>query len=211
MTDFERQRNIFNEFIENTQDRFDLIIKDGVNILFQNNCLIFDGLVKITYTFEKYLPVLNLIKPAETTQDLELIRNIINNYQEICDTIRQYVTMYNHFNDFIDKTIDSNTAVSEIKRNIENIINFGQINDQKFFIKSEKVDESGLVYDFYLHVVNYGSVKKIEVDMEYVIIVTNPETGETQESQLWPYKVNKTLFVGDVATQLIQKKCLHAN
>lgn len=210
MTDFERQRNIFNEFIENTQDRFDLIIKDGVNIIFQNNHLIFDELVKITYTFEKYLPTLSLIKPAETVQEMQLLQNIIANYPEICDTIRQYVTMYNHFADFIDKTIDSNVAVSEIKKNIEDIIKFGQINGQKFFIKSEKNEENGNVYDFYLHVINYGSTKKIEVDMEYVIVITDPKTNETNENHMWPYKVNKTFFVGDIATQLTEKKCIHA-
>ena len=49
MTNFEKQKAIFDEFIENIQDRFNLIIKDGINIVFDKDYIMFDELILVRY------------------------------------------------------------------------------------------------------------------------------------------------------------------
>ena len=48
-TDFERQRTVFDEFIEDTRDRYDAIIRDGVQIIFGTSSFNFDNLVTVEY------------------------------------------------------------------------------------------------------------------------------------------------------------------
>ena len=56
MTNFEKQKAIFDEFIENIQDRFNLIIKDGVNIVFDKDYIMFDELILVRYSIRNLIP-----------------------------------------------------------------------------------------------------------------------------------------------------------
>lgn len=136
MTDYQRQQKIFSDFTEEIQDRFDAIIKDGVLVVFDVNSITFDQKFMIKFSFKKLIPELLIIEPVATKEDIEILRNILNNFDEISDYLKQYVTMFNHLKDFTDTTEDSEVT-EKLRSNIESMIENNQIDNQKFFIKTE--------------------------------------------------------------------------
>ena len=98
MSNFEKQQTIFNEFIENTKDRFDLIIKDGVNLIFDENFIQFDNLLRIRIHKNNLLPEIIFMNSIKTPDEFKMTKNIIESFDEICSILREYVTMYYHLN-----------------------------------------------------------------------------------------------------------------
>lgn len=201
ITDYQRQQKIFSDFTEETQDRFDAIIKDGVLVVFDVNSITFDQKFMIKFSFKKLIPELLIIEPVATKEDIEILRNILNNFDEISDYLKQYVTMFNHLKDFTDTTEDSEVT-EKLRSNIESMIENNQIDNQKFFIKTET--EGDNTVDFYLIVENYGSSRKFDVDMAYYV-----NSSVAGSSTIGHYRISKDQFIGDVVTQLVKCKCTH--
>lgn len=200
-TAFERQRQIFNEFVENVQDRFDLIIKDGVQIIFQESSLTFDQKIMVRYTLNSVVPELLLLDALKSSEEITMLKNIVNNYQEVCEYLKRYVMIFNHLQSFKDQGVSDDIVYTETCRNIQTMIDEKDINGQKFFIKTYGENND---VDVYLEVENYGSPQKKMVDMCYMVI--DPENGTTRINR---YQVKKEDFVTDVASQIATQKCTH--
>lgn len=200
MNAFERQKAIFNEFCEDVQDRFDLIIRDGVNIIFQESSLTFDQKIMVRYTLNSVVPELLLLDSLKSRQEIEMLRNIMNNYGEICEYLKRYVMIFNHIQKFKDQGSSDDEVYVAACKNIQMMVDNKEINGQKFFIKAfEKKN-----VDIYLLVENFGSTQKKMVDMCYEVV--DPENGTTRINR---YQVKKEDFVTDVASQIATQKCTH--
>ena len=200
MNAFERQKAIFNEFCEDVQDRFDLIIRDGVNIIFQESSLTFDQKIMVRYTLNSVVPELLLLDSLKSRQEIEMLRNIMNNYDEICEYLKRYVMIFNQIQNFKDQGSSDDEVYVAACKNIQMMVDNKEINGQKFFIKTfEKKN-----VDIYLLVENFGSTQKKMADLCYEVV--DPENGTTHINH---YQVKKEDFVTDVANQIATQKCTH--
>lgn len=204
MSNFEKQQTIFNEFIENTKDRFDLIIKDGVNLIFDENFIQFDNLLRIRIHKNNLLPEIIFMNSIKTPDDFKMTKNIIESFDEICSILREYVTMYYHLNNnFCDKSLSTDenykiclAAIKEIELNNPQLLN-----EKIYFITKNEMDVK-----FYLSIDCYGGAKKRDVDISYIAI-----DDEYQPIVIGSYKIDKNDFASDVAYQLANNVCSHLN
>ena len=207
LTNFEKQQQIFNEFIENTQDRFDLIIRDGVNIIFDKNFIQFDDLVVIRSSIRNLIPEVifknNISEPAQ----FQMVKNILDNFDEVCSVLKEYMTLYTHMSeDFSDRGVSSDENYMQIVDGIKGIAqnNPDALNGRLFFIKKDK-NEAGEIIEFRLSIDCYGSTKKTDADISYLI--TNTATGES--TNICNYKIDKNDMPGDIAYQVANQVCSH--
>ena len=119
MTNFEKQKKIFDEFIENIQDRFNLIIKDGVNIIFDKDYIMFDELILVRYSIRNLIPELMFRDSIKTPGQFAMLRNIINNFEEITSILKEYMTLYLHMNDFKDKGLSDDEEYTDYNQDYE--------------------------------------------------------------------------------------------
>lgn len=201
MSPFEIQKIGFQEFCENLQDRLDLILRDGIQIVFNESSLILDNKIMIRYSLESLVPEVLLLDGLKTQTEVDLMKNVMNNYLELCDYLKHYITIFNHLSDFKMQGATDDEIFQAACKNIKNMIELNEINGQKFFIKTTGDKNDTQVF---LEVENYGSSHKLMVDMCYLII--DPENGTTRISH---YQVEKRDFVEDVAGQLSTQKCTH--
>lgn len=205
MTNFEKQKAIFDEFIENIQDRFNLIIKDGVNIVFDKDYIMFDELILVRYLIRNLIPEVVFRDSIKTPAQFAMLRNIINNFEEITSILKEYMTLYLHMNDFKDKGISSDEEYNLIVNGIQDIQknNPDALNGRVFFIKTE--EHKGETYNIYLSIDIYGRAKKKDADLSYQI--TNTKTEET--TTINSYKIDKDDLAGDIAYQVSKHVCTH--
>lgn len=205
MTNFEKQKKIFDEFIENIQDRFNLIIKDGVNIIFDKDYIMFDELILVRYSIRNLIPELMFRDSIKTPGQFAMLRNIINNFEEITSILKEYMTLYLHMNDFKDKGLSDDEEYNLILNGIKDIQknNPDALNGRVFFIKSEEHNRQK--YNIYLSIDIYGRAKKKDADLSYQI--TNVETDDT--TTINSYKIDKNDLAGDIAYQVSKHKCTH--
>lgn len=205
MTNFEKQKAIFDEFIENIQDRFNLIIKDGVNIVFDKDYIMFDELILVRYSIRNLIPEVMFRDSIKTPAQFAMLRNIINNFEEITSILKEYMTLYLHMNDFKDKGISSDEEYNLIVNGIQDIQknNPDALNGRVFFIKTE--EHKGKTYNIYLSIDIYGRAKKKDADLSYQI--TNTKTEET--TTINSYKIDKDDLAGDIAYQVSKHVCTH--
>lgn len=200
-TIYERQKRAFLEFLDEVQDRFDLIIHDNVQIIFDESSLTFDNKVLIRYSIKTVTPEVLFLDSLKTKQDFELAKAILDNYTEICSWLKRYVTIFNHLSELTDKGLSSDDIYVAACKNIDEMINENDINGQKFFIKTQGENNDIQVY---LEVENYGSSHKLTVDLCYLIIM--PDGTENKISH---YSIEKDKFISDVASQLSNRYCTH--
>lgn len=205
MTNFEKQKKIFDEFIENIRDRFDLIIKDGVNIVFDKDYIMFDELILVRYSIRNLIPELMFRDSIKTPAQFAMLRNIVTNFDEITSILKEYMTLYLHMNDFKDKGLSSDEEYKLIENGIKDIQknNPDALNGRVFFIKSE--EHKGEKYNIYLSIDIYGRAKKKDADLSYQI--TNVNTEET--TTINTYKIDKDDLAGDIAYQVSKQQCTH--
>lgn len=205
MTNFEKQKAIFDEFIENTQDRFNLIIRDGVNIIFDKDYIMFDELITIRYSIRNLIPEMMFRDSIKTPSQFAMLRNIITNFDEITSILKEYMTLYLHMNDFTDKGLSTDEEYNLILNGIKDIQknNPDALNGRTFFIKSETHKEKK--YNIYLSIDIYGRAKKKDADISYQIM--DVETSET--TTINSYKIDKEDLAGDIAYQVSNHKCTH--
>lgn len=201
MSPFEKQKRGFQEFCENLQDRFDLILQDGIQIVFNESSLILNNKIMIRYSLEALVPEVLLLDGLKTPAEIDLMKNVMNNYPEICDYLKHYITLFNHLSDFKMQGATDDEIFQAACKSIQNMIDLNEIHGQKFFVKTTGDNNDIQVF---LEVENYGSSHKLMVDMCYLII--DPENGETRISH---YQIDKREFVEDVAGQLSTQKCTH--
>lgn len=207
LTNFEKQQNIFNEFLENTQDRFDLIIKDGVTIVFDEDFIQFDNLIVIQSTIRNLIPRVIFKDVIDTPAKFQMIKNIFDNFDEITITLREYMTLYTHISsDFKDRGLSTDDNYQLIKNGIQEIATnaASDLNGRIFFIKND-TNADGELIEFRLSIDCYGSTKKTDADISYLI--TNKTTGET--TNICPYKIDKNDMPGDIAYQIAHHVCSH--
>lgn len=205
MNNYEKQKEIFNEFLENTQDRFNLIIKDNVNIIFDKDNIMFDGLVTIRYSIRNLTPEIIFMDIIKTPAQVAMLRNILNNFDEVVSILKEYITLYLHMSDFSDKGLsqdeDYNLILNGIKDTQKN--NPDALNGRVFFIKRQ--EHNSRMYSIYLSIDIYGRAKKKDADLSYQI--TDVETGET--TTINSYKIDKDDLAGDIAYQVSHHDCTH--
>lgn len=200
-TTFERQREKFQEFIENARDVFDLKIKDGVKTTFLENSILFDKLIEIESTNNHLIPIIKFHKPIETPDEVLMCRNILNNTSEVTSIFREYLLLRSHMMKFTDLGTSTDELYNQLKHEIMFLqdLETAYFDNHMFFITKD--DE----YQYFLKVIKYGNAKKTIVDMGY--IVKNNETGET--TQCYEYQINKSEFPGDLAYQISSQNCSH--
>lgn len=205
MTNFEKQKAIFDEFIENIQDRFNLIIKDNVHIIFDKDYIMFDELILIRYSIRNLIPEIMFRSSIKTPDQFAMLRNIMNNFDEITSILKEYMTLYLHMNDFTDKGLSSDEDYNLILNGIKDIQqnNPDALNGRTFFIKTLEDNDKKL--NIYLSIDVYGRAKKKDVDMSYQII--DVETSEC--TTINEYKIDKNDLAGDIAYQVSNHKCTH--
>ena len=200
-TAYQNQKQYFEEFVEDIQDRLDLIIQDGIQVVFTENSLRLNEMVVIRYNLDTVTPEVLMIESLKTRENIRFMKNIMDNYDELCDILKKYVMLFNHLEDFTDKSDDSDMVMLAAKENLETLIRNDEIDGQKFLLKSEETPEGKVT--IYLMVENYGSTRKNNVDMCYY--VESPEGN----SKMGHYQISKEDFSGDVAYQLVNRKCSH--
>lgn len=200
-TDYEKQRELFGEFIEDARDIFELKISDGVKTTFTDNSIIFDDIVEIITSPKHLLPNLQFHRILKTPTEISICRNVINNLSEITQIFREYILLKSHLDNFTDLGTSSNVLYATLVQEIEYLqtLETGYFDGHKFFIKKDSD------YQYFLHVIKYGNAKKQFVDMEY--IVKDIKTNESKNC--FRYQINKAEFPGDVAYQLSEQKCSH--
>lgn len=207
LTNFEKQQNIFNEFIENTQDRFDLIVKDGVSIVFDKNFIQFDDLVVIRSSIKNLIPEVIFKDSIREPSQFQMVKNILDNFDEICSVLREYMTLYTHMSEnFKDRGVSSDENYVQIREGIEDIAknNPDALNGRLFFIKREQ-NADGEDIEFRLSIDCYGSTKKTDADISYLI--TNCASGES--TNICNYKIDKNDMASDIAYQVANQICTH--
>lgn len=205
MTNFEKQKKVFDEFIENIQDRFDLLIKDGVNIVFDKDFMMFDQLIVIRYSIRNLIPEIIFHGPIRTPDQFAMLRNVINNFDEIVSILKEYMTLYLHMNDFSDKGLSTDEEYNLVLNGLKDIQknNPEALNGRTFFIQQQ--EHNGKKYNIYLSIDVYGGAKKKDADISYQI--SDIETGET--TSINTYKIDKNDMAGDVAWQVSHHECTH--
>ena len=201
-TNFERQKQVFNTFIEDTKDRLDLIIKDGIDVIFDTSSINLGNIVKVTYDLTTIVPQIEFLCKLSTPDEREIASNVINNYDEIAFIIKQYTLMFNHMSsNFSSNAECTSEDYGKVVKEIETLVSCQDfcIDGFKAFVKTEGI------YDYYLHVDNYGTTMKAKVNMSYLEI--NSKTKE--EMHVGHYTIAKDEFATDFAHQLITGECTH--
>lgn len=198
---FERQKDIFGEFIENARDVLSLKLKDDIKISFTEKSISFDDLAEIIITPHRLIPVIRFKKDIENKGEIILCKNILNNTSEITQIFKEYLLLYSHLDNFTNLASSNDLVYQKLVDEIEflSTLEVGYFDGDTWFISQDND------HQYFLKCIKYGNAKKQEVDMCYM--VKSRATGTIQD--LFKYQISKDEFAGDVAYQLSSQTLTH--
>jgi hypothetical protein len=202
LTNFEKQKSVFQNAIEDIKDRFDALITDEVELVFDNNAFIYPGVLKVVYESDSYLvPEIVIEKPLATERSRTIVAKVIENFTEISDKIKSYCMMLNHIKHDFASVAETDECIDKTIAELKSIIESPEfdVDTFKVYIKSEGK------FDYYLSIENIGATTKMHVDMAYIEVDT-----ETQKQQkIFHYSIVKHEFLKDTAHQIVTGVCTH--
>lgn len=168
-TDYELQKENFQEFKESALDRLELLyhfspldaIKNTEPIIaFTENHVIIQNLVLITYNNVIISPVV-AIRDLTTFEDCEIVRIVLNNIDEIKEWARYHYETLHKINNFQNKTISpENTKHAAVLEAFELSITADIIEN----------NITGSTYplfdDYSIKIVSYGTSRQFNVNVE---------------------------------------------
>lgn len=196
-TFFEHQKKQFNDYCEELQDRFDLILHDGVEVVFDKDFIQFDDLIVVRYSPRNPTPELIVKGHIKNPGQFKLLKNVVNNFPEIITCIKTYITLFNHTEVIKDRSVTGDEhyrivfdALHEIEKENPSVLT-----GKTFFIKCLEADPTKRVY---LSIDKYGQLKKNCTDLSYVLV--DSETGS--EDHFGGYTLQNHEVAGDIAYQV---------
>lgn len=203
-TYFELQKKQFDDFCEELQDRFDLIIHDGVEIVFDKDFIQFDNLIVVRYSPKNPTPEIIVKDHIKNPGQFKLLKAVVDNFKEIVTSLKTYIMLFNHTEVIKDRSITGDEhyrlvfdAIHEIEKENPSVLT-----GKTFFIKCLEADPKKRIY---LTITKYGMLKKNFTDMTYTLV--NSETGDVDH--FGEYSVQNHEVAGDIAYQVANHVMSH--
>lgn len=197
MTFFEQQKKQFQDYCEELQDRFDLIIHEGVEIVFDKDFIQFDNLIVVRYSTKNVNPEIIVKDIIRNPNQFRLLKAVTDNFKEIVSCIKTYIILFNHCNVIKNKEITGDENYRLIFEGINEIAreNPTVLTNRQFFIKKSEKDPNKRIY---LSIDKYGQFKKTTSNLSYVMV--DSETGESEN--FGEYTIENEHLAGDIAYQV---------
>lgn len=197
MTFFEQQKQQFQEYCEELQDRFDLILHEGVEIVFDKDFIQFDNLIVVRYSPKNVNPEIVVKDIIRNPNQFRLLKAVVDNFKEIVASIKTYIILFNHVSVIKNREITGDENYRLIFEGIKEMShdNPSVLSNKQFFIKKSEQDPNKRIY---LSIDKYGQFKKTTTDLSYVMV--DSETGETEH--FGDYVIDNTDVPGDIAYQV---------
>lgn len=206
MNNFELHLRAFQNFIDETEDRLQLIIDDKAQLVFNENFIMINvesgELAKLSY--EKMYPSVEILIPISRST-IEIIKNIANNAEELLDIIKQYKMMLNqnkkNFETTAIMTDEVKIFADEIRKIETNRLSYTGL---QFFLARK--DLNGTNINVYIIVKDYGGPKRLRSTVQYYTI-----DDEGNQQVIGEYTIDKHELVNDIAYQVVTGKIIHQN
>lgn len=205
MTFFEQQKKQFQEYCEELQDRFDLIIHEGVEIVFDKDFIQFDNLIVVRYSTKNVNPEIIVKDIIRNPIQFKLLKAVVDNFKEIVSCIKTYILLFNHVSVIKNKEITGDENYRLIFEGINEIIkeNPSVLTGKTFFLKKSEKDYGDK--RIYLSIDKFGQFKKTTTNLSYMMVDT--ETGDTDHFS--DYVIENENLAGDIAFQVSNHVLTH--
>lgn len=202
---FEQQKEYFNDFVDEFQDRLNLLISDGIEIIFDKTFVQLNDIIVINFSKRTLMVELFLKEKVYKTKDIQILKNVVDNFDEISSMFKKYLLIFNHLSQFKNFATSDNEYYALIRDGLKDI----QVNDpfslngKIFYLLESEYNNHN--YKIYVKIDSFGSIKKKCADISYIL-----EDTETNEQQfVCRYSIPKDQFAEDLGYQLAYKKCTH--